>query len=365
MGPRQKTEAVLTGLDILLEDRHFLHKLRHIPPDAVDENVLVQAVKLQTAQTDFLTRAVSWLRQNYLTRTSSIAAGLDHVDDAKATLQKARDALRMSITDDLYLTVKWRMIESQERKKLEVVCPHNRHLVHLSKQRDLHDDRIPDTGRSIVEDVAYRDWRDGDLPIIWCSGLGGAGKTYAASAVIDGLEFHAGDYGLAYFFCEFNRRQEQDDRSILAALTRQLLARKPALCSDLPRNGEILSIKELQQLFVKVVRSFDATFIIIDALDEFSEDVSRRYRLAEMLVVLQKQIGPKRCRICITSRPAKSIFDVLINAKEIEVRVSEAEIGQYIENAFELDPHAKSMARQDPGHVADAITLISKKSDRM
>ena len=110
--------------------------------------------------------------------------------------------------------------------------------------------------------------------------LAGAGKTYIASTVIDSLSSGPAPEKLAYFYCnraEENRRQPV---SILNTLVQQLAQTgsenkllKPAVDIYLDRKkkgqgSSHLSLRESEELLVKLTGIYPRTTICIDALDE-------------------------------------------------------------------------------------------------
>jgi Cdc6-like AAA superfamily ATPase len=65
----------------------------------------------------------------------------------------------------------------------------------------------------------------GNLPTLFCFGIPGAGKTVLASIAIEYLQSpeRSEKLRVAYFFCNYQRQEEQKMEDILAALLRQLV----------------------------------------------------------------------------------------------------------------------------------------------
>ena len=223
-----------------------MNRISYLAEENVDESILLSAIKLQKALTDFLRISVLWLDVNYTSKIAATAIGSQDVQAEVTTPQRAQGALRTSISDDLYLTVKRQSIESHNEQSLSNVCPYEDHVLHIAKQKQLCQDRLPNTGAGIIDGAAYQRWCTGETSTLWCSGLAGAGKTFAASAVIDDLElrFSGSNVGLAYFYCEFDLRQKHGSACFISAVARQLMARNPSLCAKLSKKPQVLDLKE-------------------------------------------------------------------------------------------------------------------------
>ena len=348
----------------------MLNKLQGIPVENFDDAIRVQAVKLQTVLTDFLRESIVWLRKHYGTKIFSTAVGLQDLVAAKSTLKTARDNLRTSLSDDLYLTLKWRDLEQRNKEILDCMCTYGDHTFHLGKQSSIHKRRLDNTGTGIVDDPEYMNWHEGKISTLWCSGLAGAGKTFAASAVIDDLELRtSSSVGLAFYYCQFDRRGKQNSESIgenvLGAITRQLLARNPALIGRVPIHGQFPTFEERKRLFLATVDALQVVFIVVDAMDEFSSNHDERIELGKLFVELRDDAGPHRLQILITSREADDIFEDLSPATKIPIRASESEIRHYVEHTFPRLERAKKLVDQDPSLLAEVASAIVIKSGRM
>jgi hypothetical protein len=368
MAPNVQAGDVLTGLDLSLMDQCLINQLKFLPESEINNVILGRTLDLQTALIDFLRIGLQWLRCKYGSKIVKVAIGIDKVQSSKSLLEEARDALRKSMSDDLYLEYKRKSLEDRTEKELDGVCPHTEYLRHLARQRQqLHVRRLPGTAESIIQDTTYPTWGEGGPSTLWCTGLAGAGKTFAASAVIDNLELYIRgkkNVGLAYFFCTFAQRKDQSRESVLAGVTRQLIARKQRT-TNLQIHGELPTLDERKRLFRDTVAQFNAVYIVIDAFDEFSTDHNQRLALARDLTELSKD---SKCYFCITSREADDVLKALPNAVKVSIRASEAEIRQYVKYRLQEDKensHAMQLAEQDPTLLEDLSDTILTKSDRM
>lgn len=370
--PSRKTDEVLSGLDMMLEDQHFLDGLQRFPIYAIDESIVVRALKLQKALSEFIRESVVWLRKHAMTKFVTDAFGIQDVRVAIEDLNFARVALKRAMDTEFYLTAKLRDLEAQDNKTLDRMIARQDCIYHIARQRDLHDKRLPNSGESIVKDPRYQQWCSGDLSSLWCDGLAGAGKTFACSAVVDDLELRCRDQtiGLAYFYCRFEYRLQQTQHDLLGTLTRQLASRRPIgeIKDKLPQHSEMPLLSDRKALFKAALALFKTTFIVIDAVDEYSETHGVRAEMVEMISEMQAAVGTANCHLCFTSREADDIFALLTSAAKVPVSASEREISNYVEQEFVYNKahrHAANMVRQDPALLQDVVDGVIEKSDCM
>lgn len=193
---------------------------------------------------------------------------------------------------------------------------------------------------------------------------------YSSSAVIDDLELHIRslklpNVGLAYYYCEFNRQSKQDERGVIAAIIRQLAARKTELVEKYKDKLEnkYASLEERRELFVSLMDNFDTVFILIDALDEFSNKHDRRIELVKMLKDLCERCD--KMSLLITSRHANDAKEKMQPDKTIEVCASRDDIIRTIKIRLSKSTHVQNMISQDETLETFIIKGILEKSHCM
>ena len=363
--PFSYTEEIVNELDSLLQDHYILNELGKLRGNKFDDTIVTAAIKMQTAITNFLREGIIWLRKHYLSKVAATAISQDF-NSAKKALSRTKEALRDALSRQSALIAMSQEADIRRQKKLNKICPDQDYFLHLKKQRNINDTRLPQTAASILKSDIYEPWRNGEILTLWCSGLAGAGKTFAASALIDELEQSKDSgTGLAYYYCEFDQRLKQDIRSLIASLTRQLLAQNEDYCDKIRIKEQEVALTEIKVLLCKSINTFKTTYMIIDAMDEFASSQDQRCELAEVLTKLREEVKPGKLRLCITSRPADSIFEILSPATKIPIRASEADITQYIQQAFQRSMHGRLLQKQDPSLVIDVVTAVVSKCGEM
>lgn len=162
------------------------------------------------------------------------------------------------------LVLNWLYPYSPDQKHAEIV-----------KRRQM------DTSRLILETPKFKKWTasDTDSRILLVLGLAGAGKTFMTSFMIDYLSRQPSQEvcGVAYVYFDYKNPGLQKPTSILASLGKQLACQtQQALPKELDYVYDELSyqqrrpsIEQLYQIFLRLTRHFDKTFIVCDSFDEY------------------------------------------------------------------------------------------------
>ncbi|KAF1840937.1 uncharacterized protein K460DRAFT_410330 [Cucurbitaria berberidis CBS 394.84] len=195
-----------------------------------------------------------------------------------------------------------------DRKRLSVqqwLCPINAQTRH----EDATKNRYGDSGDWLLKDPRFKKWYDFDYchePLLWLSGIPGAGKTVLTSRVIDECRKlpHA---KLCFFYC----RNTDETRNAFVSIARtmcsqlmsgndmivQLLYDRAAKSSDVVLSS-VSTAKALLDTVLQTCDKTQKTYIIIDGLDEYNrEDRKEMTTWFRELVrnVPSKELGQLRC----------------------------------------------------------------------
>jgi Cdc6-like AAA superfamily ATPase len=214
------------------------------------------------------------------------------------------------------------------------------------RQSDYLSRRQPGTGRWLLESTHYKTWLDKDQGILFCPGIPGAGKTILTSIMIEELIRHFEDdkdIGIAYLYCDFRQRDYQKTQDLLAGLLKQLSQCR----SCLPKKVELLYKKhkdrktrpsqhEISEALRSVISMYSRAFIVIDAIDECQEAGGIRAGFLKEIFNLHASC---KVNLFATSRFIPDIMEKFDGDLSIEIRASEEDIQQYLEDhANELRP---------------------------
>ncbi|KAI1846006.1 hypothetical protein JX266_007815 [Neoarthrinium moseri] len=133
-----------------------------------------------------------------------------------------------------------------------------------------------DPGRWLIEDDRFQDWfrPHGSLtPLLWLSGIPGAGKTILASVVIDAARNIPGA-NVLFFYCRYGEPKRNSFVGVLRSLLAQCLSENPQLLpyfhekSSESREALLSSIEVAQDMIKTALSSYDMLYLVVDGLDE-------------------------------------------------------------------------------------------------
>jgi hypothetical protein len=159
--------------------------------------------------------------------------------------------------------------------------------------------------------------------------------TIGRSIVVDHISSvgNGKDIGIAYLCCDYQDQANQSPQNLVASLVKQLSRRQGELSSILKDlysrftgGGKRPDLKELTSLLLQFSKSFNQTYILIDALDECNDASDRETFLA----VLQ-EIQRASVKLFITSRSHLSdIPRVFGNQCRVDMTSNKKDIQEYL-----------------------------------
>ncbi|EHK18518.1 uncharacterized protein TRIVIDRAFT_225823 [Trichoderma virens Gv29-8] len=233
-----------------------------------------------------------------------------------------------------------------------------------AQQSDCLRQREQGTGEWLLNSDQFQTWIKGENQMLFCPGIPGAGKTILTSIVIDHLHSHFQEdpkSGIAYFFFNYKRQDQQKNEDLLASLLRQLTARQPSMpkvVQDLydRHNGQRTrpSTDELMQALQSVVITYSRVFIMIDALDECrSVDHTHSSVLSGIFTLRSKT----KANFFLTSRLNANITENFEGIPELKIYANNDDVQRYLRGNMR---HLPRFVRDDPGLQEKIITSILK-----
>ncbi|KAF9891436.1 hypothetical protein FE257_003902 [Aspergillus nanangensis] len=263
-----------------------------------------------------------------------------------------------------------RQIIQERQELLTWITP----IDHVAQQADIAKRRQPGTGQWLLDSGEFQNWiNDGSSATFFCPGIPGAGKTMMTSNVIDYLEnkyksstTSSNTVGIAYIFCTFQRREQQNLEDLLAGLLKQLVHQLNPIPGDLKLELDVLKasgkrpcVDNLLQLLNVAVREFSRSFIIIDALDECQAS----YQTATELLAKVFDIQTKpNIHVFATSRKIPEIVSKFQNRQTLEIWASEDDVRMYLTGHMSELP---SFVSNNPDLQNQIVTAISGSIDGM
>jgi hypothetical protein len=223
----------------------------------------------------------------------------------------------------------------QERRDVEAWLTSTNYS---SQQRDFFATRQEGTGEWLLTSEEFQKWLATNKSILYCPGIPGSGKTIISAIVVNHLLTSYRDepsIGIAYVYCNYGQQQEQTLENILLLLLKQLLQRQlsmPATVQQLYKSHLLdrshPTVDELKRSLQSMLQSHSRTFIIIDALDEYSKE--GRDKLLSVLLNLQNQENG-HLNLFATSRFVPEIMSQFARFPQREIRAEEEDILRYID----------------------------------
>lgn len=237
----------------------------------------------------------------------------------------------------------------------------------------MHKDRLsnyhPGTCRDFLDSDKVQSWISGTGTRIWCTGVPGAGKTIASSALVERLhvKFQPDkDVRIAAVFCNYKMNDTLSVANILAGVWLQVttfvkLSDEAITLYD--RNVEMgtrPSCEDYVKLLQLDLKSCSKVLIVVDALDELSDSSS-----LTLLKELDRLGGP--INIMVTSRLSSSSLAPrsLKIAPTQETSASAQDMCHYIDARIDNDPLLANYVQVAPQLRDDIRDQVTKKAGKM
>ncbi|KAJ7218758.1 ankyrin repeat-containing domain protein [Mycena rebaudengoi] len=254
------------------------------------------------------------------------------------------------------------VMDSAEREKIiDWLSPLN----FFARHADIFGTRQEGTGRWLLEDPRFRTWLLSPGDIIWCSGIPGAGKTVLASIVVDYLRNHLQNDSIVVAAAYLNHKESevQSPSNILAGLWWQLVSERPLSASvqklyqEHQKQRTRPSFDEVRDIVRSTIAEWSKVFIVVDALDEYSEDHRR------ILLDTLTTIGT--VTLLLTSRPNIAPVAFFPTAPVVEIRAREEDIRRYIDVHIQTSARLSKHIRARPELRAEIESKIISNVDGM
>ncbi|GAQ42481.1 serine/threonine-protein kinase chk2 [Aspergillus niger] len=211
------------------------------------------------------------------------------------------------------------------------------------------------TGGWFMKHEKVCNWLEGNISMLW-------------SIVVDTLEHKLASKNAlcTYIYCNYGRRNEQTPVALLSSLLLQVLRHSksgtvPSEISSLYNSHKKLGTrptwKELFDIFTKMTLEYETTFIVIDALDEYSESENDALWFLSTI----SSVGSK-VKIMCSSR-FSTTFDAYFNSIEkVEISARDEDIELFLDSEIARLPTLSSLSkhlRAEPDlrrHIIVSIT---------
>ncbi|KAI9931069.1 hypothetical protein MW887_010726 [Aspergillus wentii] len=231
------------------------------------------------------------------------------------------------------------------------------------QQNDYFQKAQPGTGQWLLDSTEFQEWLEGST--LFCPGIPGAGKTIITSIVTNNLlKRTSGDpgIGVAYIYCNFNRKSEQKFDSLLSSLLKQLAQQQKPLhktVKSLYKRHKAQrtrpSLDEIKNALHSVVGMYSKVFVLVDALDECQQLEGCRRRFLLELFDLQ---GKHRIKIFATSRPNGEISELFQEAISLEISARVHDLEIYLDERMRFQ-HSETYDYEIKAQIKSKIVSVT------
>lgn len=243
------------------------------------------------------------------------------------------------------------------------------------QQSDYLSIRQAETGQWFLDSQDYQAWLETNKKTLFCPGIPGGGKTIMTAIVVKDLiaRFQEDSTcGIAYIYCNFRRKDEQNVNNLLASLLKQLSRSRPTLPDSIKdlykrheRDKTRPSIQETSKALQSVAALYSRVFLIVDALDECDASNGCQEKFLSEIFELRAKCG---ANLLVTSRFIPQITDRFRNETTIEIRASNDDVLSFVNSQiFRLPEFVRSdkkLREEVKIGIVQSVKGMSVNSDR-
>jgi hypothetical protein len=181
--------------------------------------------------------------------------------------------------------------------------------------------------------------------------------------------FREEQIGIACIYCDYKDRIEQTPVNMIGSLLRQLVQVEEqlpisdqlnALYQDHQKRNTRPLLEECSTALQSEVRRYKKVFVVVDALDECSEDNGFRARLFKELGELKGAI-----KLMVTSRPHVNVESELGGVRLLEVLASTDDVQRYLDERVSGTPRLAHIVGNDVVLQKTIVDTIIEKIQGM
>ncbi|MCJ1392629.1 hypothetical protein MMC18_005499 [Xylographa bjoerkii] len=221
-----------------------------------------------------------------------------------------------------------------------------------ARQQDIFSRRQDGTGQWLLDSPEFQTWLAEPGQVLYCSGMPGAGKTVLASIVVDYLQkkFPETSVLTTCIYCNYKEKDNQTAQDLLASVLKQLVQGCDwvsedikALHKDHIKRNVRLPREDLIQALQSDIARFRRVFIIVDALDECTEERNIRMDILNELRSL-----PPNANLLVTSRHNSTIAAEFKGRMTLEVNATDSDVTRYVLARIQHEHRLLRHVRADP-----------------
>lgn len=190
-----------------------------------------------------------------------------------------------------------------------------------------------------------------------------------SSIVVDYLQtrFKSDDIATVCIYCNYKEKKEQDAQSLIASILKQLVQDCEVVSEDMKtqftthvKREAHLPPEDLTRVLHVEISRRHRVFLVVDALDECTEESSTRAELLDELKTL-----PENVNLLVTSRRISAIMNEFEGAESLEIYANDKDTTKYILGRIQREHRLARHVKADPGLQQAIINGIISKAQGM
>lgn len=255
------------------------------------------------------------------------------------------------------------MQESQDSEQYRVTMDWLSSTNFPAQQSDIISKRKEGTGNWFLESPEFTKFLQGTKQTLFCPGIPGAGKTMISAIAVDHIckAFEGDNVGVAYIYNNYNRQEQQTATKMVAAILKQLAQGRPlygeavtALHKQYANVGTRPSHEEICTSLESVLCGYSKVYVIIDALDEYTDSDSMR---SELITILHSVQTSTNTSLMVTSRFNSGTEKLFQGALRLEIQANETDVKEYVIGRLDRFPKCVRNDKELQAEIQDGIVL--------
>ncbi|KAF2014092.1 hypothetical protein BU24DRAFT_484042, partial [Aaosphaeria arxii CBS 175.79] len=241
-----------------------------------------------------------------------------------------------------------------------------------SKHKKTRRERVEGSGTWLFERQEYQDWCRETSPhrSLWCHGGPGAGKTFITSATVDNLlaTHEDREVGIAYIYLDYADKEAQTLENVLASILKQIsLCKKKEGIEEVQRlwgecqiDNRSAEAEALVETLGRMCRHFRQIFILIDALDECSDE------LRKLLLKHLKALDDPRWRFFLTGRSHLSdVIQKILPCLQVIIAAHNNDVEKAVLARIHHEEDLAELFEDNPSLEKKVVSKIIEKANGM
>lgn len=177
--------------------------------------------------------------------------------------------------------------------------------------------------------------------------------------------FKDADAAIAFIYCNYKERSEHSAHNLLASLLKQFVQDSPQL-SDHVKNlydtklTARISREDLMKTLLLEIARVSRVYIVVDALDECTEEDNTRADFLDQLRSL-----PDNVNLLVTSRNTTAIKREFEGVRSIEIRATDDDVTRYITERIKRENRLARHVKMNPNLQDIIVNRLLDKAKGM